>query len=113
MNRIKVMDSWTIKKKLLVMTIALVAVTGILITTIAVNTANSSIEQLTNHTLHMKLDGDVNAVMVGDSKPDVEFGLAAGMKTIAVTFGYNDIDKLKDAGAKNLADKFIDLIDLM
>src|SRR6056297_2062810 len=34
----------------------------------------------------MKLDGDVNAVMVGDSKPDVEFGLAAGMKTIAVTF---------------------------
>ena len=62
MNRIKVMDSWTIKKKLLVMTIALVAVTGILITTIAVNTANSSIEQLTNHTLHMKLDGDVNAL---------------------------------------------------
>src|SRR6056297_1380498 len=62
MNSIKFMDRWTIKKKLLVMTIALVAVTGILITTIAVNTANSSIEQLTNHTLHMKLDGDVNAL---------------------------------------------------
>jgi len=64
MKNFKVMDSWTIKKKLLVMTIALVAVTGILLTTIAVFTANQSIEQLTNHTLRMKLDGDVNALQV-------------------------------------------------
>jgi methyl-accepting chemotaxis protein len=64
MKNFKGMDSWTIKKKLLFMTIALVAVTGILLATTAVITANKSIEQLTNHTLRMKLDGDVNALQL-------------------------------------------------
>ncbi len=37
------------------------------------------------------------AVIVGDSNFDIEAGIAAGMKTIAVTYGFRDIGSLKDA----------------
>lgn len=38
-----------------------------------------------------------NAVMVGDSNFDIEAGKAAGVKTIAVTYGYRPKDVLKGA----------------
>lgn len=37
------------------------------------------------------------AVIVGDSNYDIEAGKASGIKTIAVTYGYRDVDFLGDA----------------
>lgn len=61
----------------------------------------------------MNIQEPIQAVMVGDSKPDVEFGLNAGMKTIAVTYGYNDVPVLKESGAEIICDHFKDLIKLI
>lgn len=37
------------------------------------------------------------AVMVGDSDYDIDAGRAAGLRTVAVTYGYRSVDFLKDA----------------
>ena len=37
------------------------------------------------------------AVIVGDSNYDIEAGRAAGVKTVAVSYGYRHISLLKDA----------------
>jgi phosphoglycolate phosphatase len=37
------------------------------------------------------------ALMVGDGEHDIEAGRAAGMKTVAVTYGYRDKEQIKDA----------------
>ena len=52
-----------------------------------------------------------SAVMIGDSDVDVQAGKAAGIKTIAVTYGYRDRDILKDADY--LIDSFEELISLL
>ena len=41
--------------------------------------------------------GPDEAVMVGDSNYDIEAGRAAGLKTVAVSYGYRHISLLKDA----------------
>lgn len=41
--------------------------------------------------------GPDEAVMVGDSNYDIEAGKAAGVKTVAVSYGYRHISLLKDA----------------
>lgn len=38
------------------------------------------------------------AVIVGDSNFDIEAGKAAGIRTVAVTYGYRPLEVLKDAG---------------
>jgi len=40
----------------------------------------------------------VNCVVVGDSPVDVQAGRAAGMRTVAATYGYGDLAALRDAG---------------
>ncbi|WP_424942362.1 HAD-IA family hydrolase [Aliiroseovarius crassostreae] len=50
------------------------------------------------------------AVMIGDTAFDIAMGVAAGFKTIGVTWGYHDTDQLIAAGADRLVDHFDALI---
>lgn len=52
-----------------------------------------------------------DAVIVGDSNFDIEAGKAAGIKTIAVTYGYRPIELLKDADY--LIDKMTELVNIL
>lgn len=49
-----------------------------------------------------------NAIIVGDSNFDILAGKSAGIKTVAVTYGYKDRDILKDADY--IIDRFEDLL---
>ena len=46
-----------------------------------------------------------NALMVGDSQPDIQVALAASVKPVAVTWGFRSCDQLKEAGAKIVINK--------
>lgn len=50
-------------------------------------------------------------VIVGDSNYDIEAGKAAGIKTVAVTYGYRPIELLKDADY--LIDKMSELVNIL
>ncbi len=52
-----------------------------------------------------------NALIVGDSNIDIEAGKSAGIKTVAVTYGYRDKHLLKDADFT--IDKFQDLLKII
>lgn len=45
-------------------------------------------------------------VMIGDTTFDIEMGVAAGCKTIGVTWGYHDPNELVSAGASVLIDRY-------
>ncbi len=51
-----------------------------------------------------------HAVMIGDTAFDIEMGVAAGFKTIGVTWGYHDTERLLAAGADVLVDSYDALI---
>ncbi|MFO7841653.1 MAG: HAD-IA family hydrolase [Fidelibacterota bacterium] len=57
----------------------------------------------------MKLSQHIDGLMVGDSLPDMIFGKTAGLRTIAVSYGYNDAASLEDAGAEKIIDSLDDL----
>ena len=57
----------------------------------------------------MKLPGDPKGFMVGDSIPDMEFGKVSGLTTVAVTYGYNDVPVLEEAGVDHFIDKLTQL----
>ncbi|MCD6446689.1 MAG: HAD-IA family hydrolase [Candidatus Marinimicrobia bacterium] len=57
----------------------------------------------------MKLSGDPKGFMIGDSIPDMEFGKVSGLTIVAVTYGYNDVPVLKEAGVDYLIDKLTQL----
>ncbi len=48
-------------------------------------------------------------IMVGDTSFDIEMGRAAGFRTIGVTWGYHGKDRLHQAGADILVDRFEDM----
>jgi phosphoglycolate phosphatase len=52
-----------------------------------------------------------NAVMIGDSNFDIEAGKRAGVKTVAVTYGYRSKKVLKDADF--MIDSFSELLDVL
>ncbi len=54
-----------------------------------------------------------NAYFVGDGETDVETAKNAGIKSIAVLWGYRDKEILEQAGAKIFAIKPLDLLDLI
>ncbi len=59
-----------------------------------------------------KLDvGPGRAVIVGDSNFDIEAGKAAGIKTVAVTYGFRRLDSLK--GADLIIDSMPELINVL
>ncbi|MXU66412.1 HAD-IA family hydrolase [Oceanomicrobium pacificus] len=47
-----------------------------------------------------------DAVMIGDTEFDIAMGVAAGFRTIGVTWGYHPVDRLRGAGADILIDRF-------
>jgi phosphoglycolate phosphatase len=47
-----------------------------------------------------------DAVMVGDTTYDMEMGVAAGYRTIGVSWGYHAADALVEAGAERVIDGF-------
>ncbi|MDZ7820703.1 MAG: HAD hydrolase-like protein [Candidatus Marinimicrobia bacterium] len=59
-----------------------------------------------------RLSRDVRGLMVGDSVPDMAFGKVAGLKRIAVSYGYNDVPSLRDAGAHAVIDSLKELKDI-
>lgn len=50
-----------------------------------------------------------NAIMIGDSSADIDAGKAAGLPTIAVSFGYTNIPPA-ELGADILVDKLTDVV---
>ena len=52
-------------------------------------------------------------IMVGDSLPDVAFGRMAGLHTVAVSYGYNDVPSLREAGAQRIIDALEELKDVL
>jgi len=59
------------------------------------------------------ISGNVRGLMVGDSVPDMVFAKVAGLTAVAVTYGYNDVPVLKDAGADLLIDNLMALKDII
>ncbi len=57
----------------------------------------------------MNFSEKIKGLMVGDSLPDVQFGKAAKLKTVAVSYGYNDVPVLKTAGADHIIDTLTEL----
>ncbi|MFA9459451.1 phosphoglycolate phosphatase [Thiohalorhabdus methylotrophus] len=60
----------------------------------------------------MGLEAD-QAVLVGDSRNDVEAGLAAGCRVVCVTYGYNRGEDVSTLGAQRLVDSFSAVRDLI
>jgi Predicted phosphatases len=52
-----------------------------------------------------------NTLVVGDSDIDIKAGRAAGVKTVAVTYGYREKELLEDADF--IIDRFSDLLSIV
>lgn len=52
-------------------------------------------------------------IYIGDSEVDVKTGLAAGAKTVAVTWGFRSREVLEEAGAVHMIDKPEELLSLL
>ncbi|MCF7832818.1 MAG: HAD hydrolase-like protein [Candidatus Marinimicrobia bacterium] len=61
----------------------------------------------------MQLPINVRGLMVGDSIPDIEFGKISGLTTVAVTYGFNDVPVLKEAGVDHMIDKLLQLKEII
>jgi phosphoglycolate phosphatase len=53
------------------------------------------------------------SIMIGDTEFDIAMGRAAGMATIAVSWGYHPVDRLRQAGADVVIDHFDQLIEAL
>jgi phosphoglycolate phosphatase len=51
-------------------------------------------------------------VFVGDTGIDMASGGAAGMVTVGVAWGFRDVDELRRAGARHVAHRPDDLLEL-
>lgn len=60
----------------------------------------------------MKLQEPVRGLMVGDSLPDLKFAKVGGLTPVLVSYGYNDVALLREAGAGIVIDDFRELITL-
>jgi phosphoglycolate phosphatase len=52
-------------------------------------------------------------IMIGDTEYDIEGAVGAGIDSIAVTYGYGNIEKCKEAGASFVADSASDIAKLL
>lgn len=89
---------WTIKRRLVVLTISLIAVTGMLLTGVTIYTANSSLENLAERTLRMKLDSDINALKTYSDKVFGDLSLSDSELV--------DAEKQSISGRFDVIDKF-------
>ncbi|NGP87413.1 methyl-accepting chemotaxis protein [Fodinibius halophilus] len=77
-QKVGTVQDWTIKKKLIVMTVSLLAITGLLLTIITILTANSSLSRLTDKALRMKLNGDITSLQTYSKSQFGEVKLSGG-----------------------------------
>ncbi|MEH6477056.1 MAG: HAD hydrolase-like protein, partial [Sneathiella sp.] len=61
-------------------------------------------------TLELFEDDSIPALMIGDSCNDIDAATGAGLKSIAVSFGYTHIPP-RELGANHVIDHFDELID--
>lgn len=54
-----------------------------------------------------------DTVFIGDTNVDIKTGKAAGMETIGCLWGYRTLAELKEAGADYIAEKPMDIIDIV
>ncbi len=54
-----------------------------------------------------------NVYFIGDGETDVMTAINAGIKSVAVLWGYRDKEELQEAGAKIFAEKPLDLLELI
>ena len=50
-------------------------------------------------------------VYIGDSEVDIATGMAAGMKTLGVTWGFRSVEQLKEAGATILLERPVQILE--
>jgi phosphoglycolate phosphatase len=54
-----------------------------------------------------------NTIMIGDTAFDMEMALAAGVRGVAVSWGYHRSDRLREAGAAHIVDDMSELRDYL
>jgi phosphoglycolate phosphatase len=54
-----------------------------------------------------------NTVMIGDTVYDIEMAVAAGCRSIGVSWGYHPVDELREAGADMIADTMDELTTIL
>lgn len=54
-----------------------------------------------------------NAVMIGDTEFDMEMGVAAGVRTIGVSWGYHPVEMVRRGGAERIAETFEELTSMV
>ena len=69
--------------------------------------------EILNYIMHHLNVSKEEAVMIGDTKADVMAGKNAGIDTIAVTYGYEKIDILKNVNPTYMIDNFKTLEEVM
>lgn len=52
-------------------------------------------------------------IYLGDTNTDMKTGLAAGMFTVGVTWGFRPVAELRQAGAQAIVDKAVQVVDLL
>ena len=62
------------------------------------------------HSLHLRPE---DCIVIGDSTMDLETARNAGMRAIAVTWGFHDRDRLLVAGAELIADDSAELLEML
>ena len=62
------------------------------------------------HSLHLRPE---DCIVIGDSTMDLETARNAGMRAIAVTWGFHDRDRLIVAGAELIADDSAELLEML
>lgn len=53
------------------------------------------------------------SVMVGDTTYDIEMGRAAGVLTVGVSWGYHEVDALRQVGADHIVETFDELLSIV
>jgi X-X-X-Leu-X-X-Gly heptad repeat protein len=69
---------WTIKKRLVVLTMSLIAIIGVLLTGLTIYSANTGLVNLADETLKMKLDSDINSLKTYSEKVFGDLNLKNG-----------------------------------
>ena len=57
--------------------------------------------------------GDVERIMIGDRRHDLEAAVNTGMAPIGVSWGYGSIEELQEAGARAIANSPAELVNLI
>ena len=57
--------------------------------------------------------GRDQCVYVGDTEVDMQTGINAGIRTVAVSWGYRSVQNLKEAGADYIIDNIMELMDIV